>query len=124
MQTTATSSLFGRAHLEALFDELEKIGTELVDPTQPASSPQEEKKWKKVLKTTAGYALGYGAGHMGGMLADYGAQKILKHYPGPLKNMSPAKKQFMLYPLLGMASLGFTAATQYAAHRRAKVQAE
>jgi hypothetical protein len=117
MPTTATSCLSSATHsarfaeqrTASCFDEIEKIAEDVAK-----KSP----RWKRALKSGATYALGYAAGHGAGALIDKGLSTVLKNkYP----QMSPAFKQKLLYPLLGLSMVGLMAAQNYTNTRQQKM---
>jgi hypothetical protein len=118
MATTPTFSLSGAARHAALFDEIEKISFEMgqhAPPQHPAPPGQKKLNVKKVLQAGAGYALGYGAGHVGGMAIERGLSHVFgKKWP----YMSPEARQKVLYPALGVATVALMAVHQAANAKR------
>ena len=107
-KTTCSTSGVSRA---ALFDEIEKIAEE----TQPPK--KKSPRWARAVKSGLGYATGYAAGHGAGMLIDKGLEVALKDkYP----HWSPEVKQRVLFPLLGVATMGLMAARNYTAAKQQK----
>lgn len=95
----------------ALFDELAKIA-------QDAQQPKKDPTLKKALKAGGLYALGYTAGHGGAMLLDAAAQRIFKNkYP----HWTPDFKKKVLFPILGLATLGATISAHYTENQRQKM---
>jgi hypothetical protein len=112
MATTRTSPPFGKASRAALFDELVKIAQEAQQP------PRKDPNWKKAVKAGGLYALGYTAGHGGAMLTDAALSHVFRNkYP----HWTPDFKQKVLFPLLGLATLGATVATHYTEQQRQKM---
>jgi len=94
----------------ALLDEIEKISED--------QAPKSDPKWKRIGKSALGYSAGYAAGHAGGMIADAAARRIFKNkYP----QWTPAFKQRVLYPLLGLSMVGVLVGQQVAEAQRAKM---
>lgn len=114
MIVTKPTYLPSGASRTALFDEIEKIAAD-------SSSPHKPPRLSKILKSVAGYAGGYALGHGGGMLADKGLQTLLKDkYP---TNWDQGTKNKVLFPLLGVATIGLMAArNRAAAHQQRLVE--
>jgi hypothetical protein len=121
MPTTRTSCRFSATHKARFADQRNELrNASCLDEVEKIAEDAIKKnpRWKKALKSGATYALGYAAGHGAAALIDKGLSTALKSkYP----QMSPAFKQRVLYPLLGVSMVGLMAAQNYANTRQQKM---
>lgn len=86
----------------AFFDEMSKLsdGTaDVVDPTAQAPEKKKSQAWE-LSKVVGAGALGIGAGTAGGLLAGYGADKLLKATTG---RRIPPSVAYGVIPAVGAA---------------------
>ena len=98
----------------ALFAELGKIAA--VTASQKLSFKDRAKRAGKMALYTAG---AYGLGHATGMLVDKGVSRVMKT---PWSQWDYQTRHKMLYPALGVATVGLMAATAHAQRKRAELE--